>query len=142
MMNDLLKAKQAVVEDGLSLSVYLEGQCLYCSHDAGIKPMYLAYTQGFDFTGAAGADKVVGLGAAAFWAAMHIGRLHAVVISDPALDFLIENGTDVTYDTLVPKIKNREGTGFCPVETLALASDSFEDFVKETQAFLTRINQL
>ncbi len=140
MMNDLSKAKEAVIEDRFSVSVYLGGHSLFSSTDAGIKPMYLAYTQGFDFSNASGADKVVGLGAAAFWAAMHIGCLHAVIISQPALDYLIENGTDVTYNTLVPKIKNREGNGFCPIETLAMASASFEDFLKGTQAFLEGLN--
>lgn len=139
-MNDLSKAKETVTEEGFSVSVYSGGHSLFSSNESGIKPMYLAYTQGFDFSNASGADKVVGLGAAAFWAAMHIGCLHAVVISQPALDYLIENGTEVTYDTLVPKIKNRDGTGFCPIETLAMASESFEDFLKETRAFLEGIN--
>ena len=139
-MNDIEKAKYDVLNDGYSVSVYSGGHPIFSSREAGIKPMYLAYTQGFDFSGASGADKVVGLGAAAFWAAMHIGRLHAAIISDTAYDFLIENGTCITYDTLVPRIKNREGTGFCPVETLANQSDSFEAFVKETEIFLKKIN--
>jgi len=139
-MNDLSKAKKAVIEDGSSVSVYSGGHSLFSSTESGIKPMYLAYSQGFDFSNASGADKVVGLGAAAFWAALHIGSLHAVVISEPALDYLLENGTEVTYDSLVPKIKNRDGTGFCPIEALAIASESFEDFLQETKAFLAGLN--
>ena len=137
-MNDIEKAKQAVIQNGESVSVVLNGHTIFSSRDFGIKPMYLAYTQGYDFTGASGADKVVGLGAAVFWASMHIGRLHAAVISDPALDFLIENGTPVTYDTLVSKIKNRDGTGFCPVETLALTNEAFEAFLVDVKVFLEK----
>lgn len=135
-MTDLEFAKQAVIDGGHSLSVFSGGHALFSSMDSGIKPMYLAYTQGYDFTDASGADKVVGLGAAVFWASMHIHCLHAVIISDPALDFLIENGTITTYDTLVPKIQNREGTGFCPIETLALNTETFEAYVKSVRTFL------
>lgn len=139
-MTDIENAKKAVIEEGCSVAVFSGGHKIFSSTDAGIKPMYLAYTQGFDFSDADGADKVVGLGAAAFWAAMHIGRLHAVIISDPAYDFLIEHSICVTYDALVPRIKNRDGTGFCPVETLADQSESFESFVQETKGFLEKNN--
>ena len=132
-MNDIEKAKQAVNQRGESLAVFSGGHSLYASKEAGVKPIYLAYTQGYDFTGASGTDKVVGLGAAAFWAALHIACLHAAIISEPALDFLIENEIDVTYDTLVDKIKNRAGDGFCPVETLALSCETFEGICNWSQ---------
>jgi len=141
-MNDLERSKKSVLQDGLSVCVTGQGHIIYSSKDSGIKPMYIAYTEGFDFSGLCGTDKVVGLGAAYFWHAMHIGHLHAGIISEPALDYLIDHEINVTYNNLVPRIKSREGNGFCPVETLAAKNDSFEAFLKETKKFLKQINQI
>lgn len=43
--------------------------------------------------------------------------VYAGVISKPALQFLTENGIAIEYDSLVEAIRNRAGTGYCPMET-------------------------
>lgn len=68
--------------------------------------------------GATLADKVVGKGAAALMVAGGVRRVHALTISEPALELLRDNAVEVTYGLLVPHIINRKGDGICPVEKL------------------------
>jgi len=68
--------------------------------------------------GAMLADKVVGKGAAALMVAGGVRRVHALTISEPALELLRDNAVEVTYGLLVPHIINRKGDGICPVEKL------------------------
>ena len=49
-----------------------------------------------------------------------IAELYAGVISVPALEVLQRFHIPVSYDTLVPAIRNRTDTGFCPMETAVL----------------------
>lgn len=68
--------------------------------------------------GADVADKVVGKGAAALMILGGVSRLHADVLSEPALCWLERYGVTATYGSLVPFVRNRVGTGWCPVESL------------------------
>ena len=52
--------------------------------------------------------------------------IYADVISTHALSVLEEHQIPVEYSTLTDKIKNRAGTGFCPMETAVLCEESPE----------------
>lgn len=87
--------------------------------------------------GACIADKVVGKGAAALMIKGGIGRLHAGVISLPALSLLQTHHIRTEFGTLVPSIRNRSGTDRCPLEKLCDKEKSvdtmftlIQDFVK------------
>lgn len=89
--------------------------------------------------GAYVADKVVGKGAAALMVLGGVRAVHTDVISSPALDMLRSASIDIQFDTEVPAIRNRQGTGWCPVETLCRDLSAPEDmlplitrFVEET----------
>jgi iron complex outermembrane receptor protein/vitamin B12 transporter len=58
---------------------------------------------------------------------MGIKSIYAAVISQPSLDLLTENGVDVVYDELVPAIRNRDNTGFCPIESAVTGIDNLQD---------------
>lgn len=68
--------------------------------------------------GAVVADKVVGKGAAALMISGGVAEVHTDIISEAALALFAESNVRVTFDRLVPFIRNRTGTGCCPVEAL------------------------
>lgn len=68
--------------------------------------------------GAIVADKVVGKGAAALMISGGVAEVHTGIISEDALALFAESNVRVTFDRQVPFIRNRAGTGCCPVEAL------------------------
>ena len=88
--------------------------------------------------GADVADKVVGKGAAALMILGRVRQVYADVISSPAYDMLKDAGIDVTYDILVPGIRNRSGSGWCPVETLCRDCATAEECLPLITGFVKR----
>lgn len=68
--------------------------------------------------GAVVADKVVGKGAAALMISGGVAEVHTGIISEAALALFAGSNVRVTFDRQVPFIRNRTGTGCCPVEAL------------------------
>lgn len=91
--------------------------------------------------GAEMADKVVGKGAAALMVLGGVARLHADVLSEPALGMLERYGVAVEYDVLVPFIENRTKTGWCPVETLCRDTETPEACLPLIRTFLQEKNR-
>lgn len=122
--------------------------CVLCRGDdavtdsrRGVKPLLELLESGRTFAGYSAADKVVGKAAAFLYCLLGVTALHAGVISQPALAVLENAGITVRYDTLVPAIRNRTNTGFCPMETAVwaltdpvLAPDAIRNALKNLQA--------
>jgi len=139
---------QKLKDQSLSMMILAEGDIVHSSRERGIKPLYVIYTEGNRFaSGAVLIDRVIGLGAARIAAEMGIAKVWALVMSEPAKRYLNSVGIEVQHAALVDHIQNREGTGFCPVETIALktmAEESrwFEAMMEEIRHFLTRIGAI
>lgn len=84
------------------------------------------------------ADKVVGLGAAVLMIKGGIKRLHADVISKPAIEALVSEDIEVNYDKIVDNIINRKGDGICPIENLCLQNSSMESRIEAIKRFFNR----
>ena len=104
--------------------------CVLCKADAvstdtrrGIRPLLERISSPADWQGFSAADKVVGKAAAFLYHLLGVESVYAQVISQPAAAVLAHYGIELTYDTLVPAIANRDGTGFCPMETAVLNID-------------------
>ena len=136
-MDDRKTAWNLLSTNGYSLCVVRAENVLYSSHKSGILPLYQAYHGGMRFESCSAADKVVGLGAAMLWQALGIKALHAGIISQHALTFFSGYDIDISYDILANRIQNKTGDGFCPIERLALDSDSFNSFLSGVHAFLS-----
>lgn len=113
-------ALQHLTQYGCSCTAY-NGKDLLESKSRGVAPLLQWLDGGQDLSGYAVADKVVGKGAAFLYLLLKTRQLHAVVISRPALELLEHHGVQVTFDSCVPAIRNREDTGFCPIESAVLA---------------------
>lgn len=86
--------------------------------------------------GARVADKVVGKGAAALLVAGGVAELYADTLSRPAADLLEAHGVRTGCARMVDGIRNRAGTGWCPVETLCLPLTDIAAMVEAIGGFL------
>lgn len=103
----------------------------------GVSDLYRLLNDNSAFLeGASVADKVVGKGAAALMILGKVRRVHADVISVPALELFRTSPVDVTYDRDVPHIINRRGDGVCPVETLCMACATAADCLPGINDFM------
>ena len=83
----------------------------------GIRPLLELLESSASFAPFSAADKVVGKAAAFLYLLLDVKEVYAQVISQPALQVLNDRGIPTYYSTLVPAIRNRTDTGFCPMET-------------------------
>ena len=119
MHSELERAKELLTTEGYTC-VILKGDVCYNSTKRGIAPLMGYLADGIHMQGYFAADKVVGKAAAYLYVLLEIAELYVGVISVPALEVLQRFHIPVTYDTLVPAIRNRTDTGFCPMESAVL----------------------
>ena len=119
MHSELERAKELLTTQGYTC-VILKGDVCYNSRKRGIAPLMSYLADGIHMQGYFAADKVVGKAAAYLYVLLEIAELYVGVISVPALEVLQRFHIPVTYDTLVPAIRNRTDTGFCPMESAVL----------------------
>lgn len=106
----------------------------------GVADLYDLLTLEPDFLkGASIADKVIGKGAAALMILGGVKEIYADVISSHALSLFSKSKVKVNFSQEVPFIRNRDQTGWCPVETLCKGTDSPEEILLLIQEFLRKI---
>ena len=138
MHSELERAKELLTTEGYTC-VILKGDVCYNSTKRGIAPLMSYLADGIHMQGYFAADKVVGKAAAYLYVLLEIAELYVGVISAPALEVLQRFHIPVTYDTLVPAIRNRTDTGFCPMETAVLNIQFADEAYKVLKA---KINEM
>ncbi len=118
-----------------------DGESLLTSEKRGVAPLLGWLEQGYDLSRFTVADKVVGKGAAFLYLLLGAKYLYAAVISRPALELLRDYGVFVTFTTCVPAIRNRDNTGFCPIETVVLDCDSPQEALMKIKNRLKELNK-
>ena len=126
MNHELTGAKALLLEDGYTC-VLQKDERVYSSTQRGIAPLMQWLATETELQGFSAADKVVGKAAAYLYVLLQVKAVHACVISQPALEVLERYGITVSYDGLVPAIRNRTDTGFCPMESAVLYVDDAEE---------------
>ena len=137
---DLLHAERCACVIG-------RGDRVRIGRERGVKDLYRLLTQEPEWlAGAFVADKVVGKAAAALLVLGGIGELYADVVSRPASDLLRQAGIPFGCGVEVPRIVNRAGTGWCPLETRCFGLttpraclEAVEQFIRETSGPDTRL---
>lgn len=114
-----MTARELLAQGGYTV-VLCRDDVTYTDTRRGVAPLLALLDSATDVVGFAAADKVVGKAAAFLYLRLGVASVHATVISAPAYDLLTAHGVPVTYDTLVPAIRNRAGDGYCPMETATL----------------------
>ncbi|MBE5847401.1 MAG: DUF1893 domain-containing protein [Lachnospiraceae bacterium] len=135
---ELREAYDLMQKEGYSLVLKKEDD-LITGHERGIRMLLMILQIGNDYSGYVAADKVIGKGAAFLYILLKIKEIHANVISEPALATLKDKGVKVFYEELVPMIRNRDNTGFCPMEQAVLDETdpqaAFRKLLEKTRSF-------
>lgn len=118
-MNDLEKAKTALLENNYSFVLIKDGKIIKKSFKRGVIPFMemIRDNQGL-MKGAVIADKVIGKAAALLAFDNQIKAVYAEVVSDKAKDLLQSHKIKCKYNKCVPYIKNRDNSDKCPMEKL------------------------
>ncbi len=122
---DLRRAKNFMNNLGYTC-VLMKGGQAYTSNQRGITSLVYWIEDKKKLKEFSAADKVVGKAAAYLYVKMGIKEVYAGIISQPALDVLNAANIPVTYEELVPAIRNRADDGFCPMESAVLDIDDAE----------------
>ena len=122
-MNENAMKARKVLESGGYTCVLCQGDAIVTDRRRGVRPLLDLLDSGENFAGYSAADKVVGKAAAFLYQLLGVEFVYAQVISQPALDVLKRFGIPTEYGTLVPAIRNRDNTGFCPMESAVLHID-------------------
>lgn len=86
------------------------------------------------------ADKVVGKAAAALMVLGGVSKVYAGVVSISALALLRNTGVEVEFAEVVPFIKNKSGSDWCPVEQLCSTVEELTEVYSIIEDFIKRIN--
>ena len=138
-MKSLEAAKLTLAEGGYTCAVARGGKVIFTSRERGVKPLvdcYRQFGQAQPGEDAALADKVIGRAAALLARLMGIRALYAPVISRGALEELKKAGIDAGCETTVEAIRNRAGTGLCPMEQLSKGVTEPEEMLARAEEFL------
>ncbi len=140
-MKDIEIAVELLEKENLTLAAVKDGNLIYSSCDKGIKPLYTVYKEHIGLKGSSVADRVTGKAAAMICVNACIKELKTKVISDNAINVLKETDIEFNYDEHTPYIKNRDKSGMCPVETLSIKIDNFDELLMEIEIFLESIKK-
>ncbi len=115
MKHDLSRAVE-LLHNGSYTCVLIKGDKVYTSRERGVKPLMTFLAEGVELSGFCAADKVVGKATALLYVLLGVDCVYACVASEPAAEVFCAHGVPLTCDAVVPAIRNRAGTGFCPME--------------------------
>lgn len=116
MNSDLLKAKK-MLHEGAYTCVLCKSDKVYTSNERGVKPLLDWLDSNININDFCAADKVIGKAAAFLYVLANVCEVYADVISEPAKAVFEKYNIRVYYKTCVTAIRNRNNTGFCPMET-------------------------
>jgi len=141
-MDSLETAKLTLKEGGFTCVIANAGKVVFTSKERGIRPLVdYCHQQGQAYPGAALADKVIGRAAALLARFACIGEVYAGTISQGALEELNKAGVSVSYETKVEAVRNRAGTGLCPMEQLSKGVEDPQEMLSKAEDFLENIGK-
>lgn len=139
-MRDVELGKEILEKEDYALVVVKNQEVIFKSREKGIKPMYILSQEMKDRAyGASIADKVIGRGAALLCNYLGIKEVHGNLISKGAIEVLEKGHISYTFNELCEYIKNRDGSGYCPIEIISMDVDKDEDFLQELHVFFKKM---
>lgn len=130
--------KEALERGGYTCIAFNDNGLHYSSHQRGIVPLFELCEKNTAGVPLFVADKVIGKAAALLCVYCRVAVLYADVISESALQVLTEHGIDVQYGKAVEYIKNRDGTGKCPMEALSKGVTNADEMFARILAFVAQ----
>ncbi|MBO5421251.1 MAG: DUF1893 domain-containing protein [Clostridia bacterium] len=132
-MSDILTAKDLLKKENATF-VAVNGEKIFISHSRGVAPIIEIIDSDAELLcGASVADKVIGKAAAMLLSKYKVKEIHALLVSEKALEYLDKKSISVTYDNVVAHIINRNKTDMCPMEKCVLNTtdeDEAEELIR------------
>jgi tyrosine-protein phosphatase YwqE len=136
-MKDIEIAKKYLNEENLTIAVVKSKKLIFKSKEKGIKPIYkLAKEMKEIAKDGVLADKVIGKGAALLCKYIGIKEVYGELISESAIKLLEDENIKFSYLNTTEYIKNRDKTGLCPIENMAMNIEDGEILLERIEAFL------
>ena len=113
------------------------GNIMFVSREGGLKPLMDRIAE--DPNGLRGiyvADKIVGKATACLLIYKGAAACHGCTMSEPASQLLREAGVPFSYGQMVPFIRNKAGTGMCPLEHAVESSTDAKNGYEAIVGFL------
>ena len=117
MNKDMARAKALLDNNKEYTCAACRAEREFVAMEHGIRPLLCWLDEGIDLVGASAADRIVGKAAAFLYVRLGVRAVYAPLMSAPAQETLCANGIEATADKVVPAIRNRTDTGFCPMES-------------------------
>lgn len=131
---------QEILSEQNCACVVVRGEQVRTAEGIGVKPLMAFLREDREcFRGASVADRVIGKAAAMLLAAGGAAEVYGRVMSESAMQVLQRAGIPYSCAESVPFIKNRAGTGMCPLED---AVDHLDDPADAFAALEKRIAEL
>ena len=142
LLNDIEMAKELLKDEDLALIVIKNGQVVFKSKDRGIKPMYILATEMKELSKDGSlADRVIGKGAALLCGYIGIKEVYTDLISEGGINTLEKYKIPYTMEKSCLYVKNREQTGYCPIEKLSLDIDNPEILLYKIKEFFESVRK-
>lgn len=116
-MSSNLEKAAALLRNGNLTFAAVNGEKTLTSVKRGIRPILELLDSGAKLHGFSAADKVIGKAAAFIYILLEPDEIFADVISSQALKELENYNVKISFTTLTEAIRNRDNTGYCPMET-------------------------
>lgn len=139
MSDNLIKARE-ILDNGRLTFAAFDGKTVLTDERRGVKPLLELIERGETLRGFSAADKVVGKAAAFLYVLLGVSEIYADVLSRRALSVLEEHKIHAEYSVLTEAVKNRAGTGFCPMETAVLDEKSPENALEKIKAKIAELS--
>ena len=139
MSDNLIKAREILKNGSLTFAAF-DGKTVLTDERRGVKPLFELIVRGETLRGFSAADKVVGKAAAFLYVLLDVSEIYADVLSRHALSVLEEYKIHAEYSVLTEAVKNRAGTGFCPMETAVLDENSPEKALEKIKAKIAELS--
>ncbi len=140
MRADTEQALTLLHEKQLTCAVCGRGKS-YESTARGVAPLLNWLDNGMSFRHFCAADKVVGAGAAYLYVLLGVAEVYAEVVSEAAQKVLERYEISLHFGTLVPRIINRAGDGFCPIEAAVADATDPADALLRIRARLAELRK-
>ena len=127
-MNNIEKAKERL-KNGASLVLY-DGKEFIEENGKGLSPLLKLLSERNDLSRFCAADKIIGKAAAMLFSLLKIKSVYGEVLSRKAIPILEKYGINYSFGTVTDSIKNRYGTGICPMEQTVEGIDDADTALK------------
>jgi hypothetical protein len=111
------KARALLEEGSFGNCVLYKNGIIHAGRGKGIAPMLEFLEAGLDMKGFCAADTVVGKALALLFVRAGVEAVYAGVMSEGAVEVFKKFGIRCTQEKLAAQIKNRDGSGVCPMES-------------------------